>query len=44
MFREDAKRFYRELGKKTIKIQKNTRHWRSEEILAEHPGARDQPS
>ena len=22
MFREDAKRFYRELGKKTIKIQK----------------------
>ena len=44
VFREDAKRFYRELGKKTIKIQKTTRHWRSEEILAEHPGARDQPS
>ena len=23
---------------------KTTRHWRSEEILVEHPGARDQPS
>ena len=44
MFREDAKRLYRELGKEDHQDSKATRHWRSEEILAEHPGARDQPS
>ena len=37
MFREDAKRFYRELRKKTIKIEKPPDIGRSEEILAEHP-------
>ena len=39
MFREDSKRFYRELGKKTIRIEKTTRHRRGKEVLAEHTGA-----
>ena len=39
MFREDSKRFYRELGKKTIQIEKTTRHRRGKEVLAEHTAA-----
>ena len=40
MFREDSKRFYRELGKKTIQIE-NTPDI-GEEVLAEHIGAGSQ--
>ena len=39
MFREDSKRFYRELGKKTIQIEKPLDIGRGKDVLAKHTGA-----
>ena len=39
MFREDSKRFYRELGKENHPDSETTRQRRGKEVLAEHTGA-----
>ena len=39
MFREDSKRFYRELGKKTIQIEKPPDIGEVKKVLAEHTEA-----